>query len=125
MTNANSDCAIEYGNSTGGAETTGYTGADTGGWALVAVAFKLVVAGTDSSPAYAGAASDLGGGSGSWGTRRTPTVPPTRPTRCGPPDMQKFYFHDAATGNPDTLPTGETRPSTASVTAPGRTPSGR
>ena len=33
--------------------------------------------------------------------------------------MQKFYFHDAATGNTGTLPTGENSASTASVTATG------
>jgi hypothetical protein len=64
VTNNNSDCAIEYGNSTGGAETTGYTGAPTSGWALVAVAFKL--SSSTSGPDYATAAADLGGGSGSW-----------------------------------------------------------
>ena len=33
--------------------------------------------------------------------------------------MQKFYFHDAATGNTGTLPAGEHSASTASVTATG------
>ena len=55
--------SLEYKNSTGGAETSGWTGAFTSGWAVVTVAFKQVLT---SAPGYASAASDLGGGSGSW-----------------------------------------------------------
>lgn len=40
---ASSNCMVQYKNSTGGSETNGYTGADSGGWAIVEVAFKLAV----------------------------------------------------------------------------------
>lgn len=39
--NTSSNNMVQYKNSTGGAETNGYTGADGGGWAIVEVAFKL------------------------------------------------------------------------------------
>jgi hypothetical protein len=35
---------VEYKNSTGGAETSGFTGADTSGWSILTVAFKLTAA---------------------------------------------------------------------------------
>ena len=43
--------SIEYGNSTGGAETTGFTGAGTAQWSILTAAFKLaVVAGATPQP---------------------------------------------------------------------------
>ena len=36
-----SSVQVEYANSTGGAETSGFTTANTGGWAILTVAFKL------------------------------------------------------------------------------------
>lgn len=40
----NSNCLIQYKNSTGGAETDGFTTADAGGWAVAEIAFLLGVA---------------------------------------------------------------------------------
>ena len=62
----NANCLLEYNNSTGGSETNGFTGADTNAWALVEVAFKLAVTGSDSGPNSPGTGTDLGGGTGSW-----------------------------------------------------------
>lgn len=36
-----SNCMVQFKNSTGGSETNGFTGADTGGWAIAEVAFLL------------------------------------------------------------------------------------
>ena len=67
--NTDSNIAFEmaFKNSTGGAESDswGLSGTATG-WGIVCAAFNLGSAGTDTSPAYAGAAADLGGGAGSW-----------------------------------------------------------
>lgn len=42
--------SIEFGNSTGGAETTGFTGASSGQWSILTVAFKLAATGPTSGP---------------------------------------------------------------------------
>lgn len=65
-TGADATCSAAYTNSTGGAETSGFTGTGAGPWGVLTVAFKLAPSGTDTSPAYATAAADLGGGAGSW-----------------------------------------------------------
>jgi len=62
----NSDASIEYANSTNGAETSGFTGAETSGWSLVTVAFQLAPSGTNTSPAWAASQGIVAGGSGSW-----------------------------------------------------------
>lgn len=49
---SNSNCLAQYKNSTNGAETDGYTSADTGGWATVEVAFKLAAVATAAAPHY-------------------------------------------------------------------------
>lgn len=50
-TSSDSNCLVQYKNSTGGAETDGFTSADTGGWALLMVAFQLAaVAATTPAP---------------------------------------------------------------------------
>jgi hypothetical protein len=46
----NSNCLIEYKNSTGGSETDGFTTADTGGWAIVEAAFKLAAGSPGQRP---------------------------------------------------------------------------
>lgn len=58
-TNADSDASVAYKSSTGGTETSGYTGAFTGGWALVTVAFKLAGGAPVSGTASLSAASAL------------------------------------------------------------------
>jgi hypothetical protein len=59
--------AAAYGNSTGGAETATFAiPSSTNDQGTILVAFKLASTGTDTSPAWATSASDLGGGSGSW-----------------------------------------------------------
>lgn len=45
-----SDCIIQYKNSTGGSESDGFTSADTGGWAITEVAFKLAASPAATPP---------------------------------------------------------------------------
>ena len=45
-----SNCLVQYRNSTGGTDADGYTTADTGGWSIVEVAFKLA---GGASPVFA------------------------------------------------------------------------
>jgi len=46
-----SDASLEYGNSTGGSESTGFGGAYSGGWTVLTVAFKLAAGAASVTPA--------------------------------------------------------------------------
>jgi hypothetical protein len=65
--NGSADCCPAYTNSAGGAEsgTWAYSGSTVGS-NILAVAFQLAPAGTDSGPNSPSTGTDLGGGTGSW-----------------------------------------------------------
>lgn len=42
-TSTSANCMVQYKNSTGGAETDGFTSADTGGWGVIEIAFRLAL----------------------------------------------------------------------------------
>jgi hypothetical protein len=64
-----SNCMVQYKSSTGGSETDGYTGADTGGWAIVEVAFFLastITSGPALSPQLMGAQTAIVASHAGW-----------------------------------------------------------
>ena len=66
---SSSNNMVQYKNSTGGSETNGYTGADTGGWAIVEVAFLLpatITSGPALSPQLMGAQTAIVASHAGW-----------------------------------------------------------
>lgn len=65
--NNDSDACIEYGNSIGGAETSGFTAAATAGWSILTVAFKLLPSGTNTAALWAVSQNTTAvAGTGTW-----------------------------------------------------------
>lgn len=77
-TSTNSNCMVQYKNSTGVAEVDGFTSADTGGWAVAEIAFKLGV------PTPTPVGQQLQPGSRTWRWRHRRVQQPIQPAFAAP-----------------------------------------